>query len=256
MNEQIVRDFFEDILRLQHIKREELTQVMIDYVEGATIAKEIRRLKFYLLDKPEKDRSIILEMVMSDLFFAYYSTYQEVNTRDSDDIERSLKSMYGGVIATVHFQVAKPLRIQYSDEFMNHWRECVGFQFLLDFLADEAIYPYAQKSQIVNGVALPDELNTTRAQTYFQKALERGWFEREESGLRWNKRYPKVALAYFCIRVYCPTGTERLPEKALNNFLRENRIGNAASQITEAKKTPKWQPIIDSIFDEPTASTS
>lgn len=102
-------------------------------------------------------------------------------------------------------------------------------------------------------VPLPQELDTDRARKYIAKAIEVGYIKPTDNGYEWifgGKRGGLARLGYFIEKVYCPTNTEQLPEKAINNLFGVTRIGSAISQLHNAKKPQPWQADIDKLFDD------
>lgn len=101
-------------------------------------------------------------------------------------------------------------------------------------------------------------LNTKRARTYFQKAIDKGWMKLEEGKLSWIpicKLGGKSQLAYFLGRVYGYENSARggnignqIPEKELCALFGDMKIHNLLDQIYQAKSKQKWRSAIDEIF--------
>ena len=101
-------------------------------------------------------------------------------------------------------------------------------------------------------IKLPCELDTERARKYFVKAIKAQYIKITENGLQWvliSGRGKKASLGYFIQKVFCPSNTEDIPEKAVNKLFGVDRIGSAISQIYEAKKPQKWRDTIDKLFE-------
>lgn len=105
---------------------------------------------------------------------------------------------------------------------------------------------------------LPKAINTTRAQQFFQRAIERGYMEYEDGQFRWigvGRTAHKSQLAYFLGRVYGyrhsvsgNTGTE-FPTDELNALFGETKLYDLLVQVHTAQKTQKWRALIDDIFE-------
>lgn len=102
------------------------------------------------------------------------------------------------------------------------------------------------ESNTVEEKMLPDELNTERARKYFKRAVEAGYMTMTAQGAKWKNL--KAVLGYFVERIFCPTNTEKLPEKAINNFFGIDRIGSAITALHNGKKEQKWRAEIDKLF--------
>ena len=108
------------------------------------------------------------------------------------------------------------------------------------------------------GLPLPRSINTKRAQTYFQKAIDNGLLRLENGRFSWNqigKRGAKAQLAYFCGKVYGyepstngNAGTS-FPEEDLNELFGETRMQASLQQLHAAKKEQSWRPRIDELFE-------
>ena len=103
--------------------------------------------------------------------------------------------------------------------------------------------PEAQRSSILDTLPYPD-----RAKKYFAKAIERGWIEKDgEEHYKWVFG-SKTSLAYFCYNVFCPSGTEYLPEKKLNKLFNVNRLGAAKTSAYDLNQA--WKPTINELFKD------
>lgn len=105
---------------------------------------------------------------------------------------------------------------------------------------------------------LPKVLNTDRAQTYFQKAIDKRYMKLENGLFSWigvGGKGINSQLAYFCGRVFeyrhsttCNIGTE-FPEEELNALFGVKRLYSLLTQVHNAQKTQKWRRIIDEMFE-------
>lgn len=117
---------------------------------------------------------------------------------------------------------------------------------------------YTSEIQSESGLPLPGSLNTNRAQTYFQKAIEKGWMSLEDNKLIWlgiGARAHDSQLAYFCGRVYDykysvngNVGTE-FPKNELEELFGVRSLYSSLRQVFNAQKTQKWRACIDELFE-------
>lgn len=108
---------------------------------------------------------------------------------------------------------------------------------------------------------LPPALDTERAQTYFRRAIAKGWMSYAQGRFTWRgvtvKGY-KTQLAYFCGKVYecdysqsdrCSGNMgKHLPGEALEELFGINRIHKLLHQCYEAKSPQHWRSTIDKLF--------
>lgn len=109
-----------------------------------------------------------------------------------------------------------------------------------------------------NGLPLPKVLNTQRAQTYFQKAIDSGFIKLDCGKFSWitiGAKGGNSQLAYFCGRVFeyehsangnAGTG---FPEKELNKIFEVTRMYSSLTQVYNAKKVQPWRRKIDELFE-------
>lgn len=123
---------------------------------------------------------------------------------------------------------------------------------------DNVMYP--NKVEICNGgLPLPSGLDTQMAQTYFERAIAKGWMKLENNNkfiwLGIGKSAHSSQLAYFCGRVYgykhsvngnC--GAE-FPEAELFELFGVKRLYILLTQAHNAKKKQTWRPCIDELFE-------
>lgn len=105
------------------------------------------------------------------------------------------------------------------------------------------VEPQPEESNLM----LPEKLDTPKARKHFRDALEKGWMEKTETGFKWTQS--KVALAYFCFKIYCPNRIEQFPESTLNRLFGVNRLQSALYQMEGAAKPQKWKITIDCLFE-------
>ena len=152
-------------------------------------------------------------------------------------------------------------------EEMHRWME-EYFESDRSLLADEDDDPNTDltASAAANGqqpgdgrLPLPAELDTERAQIYFQKAIEAGWMSYSEGQFVWHGLTEKGALtqlAYFCGLVYecCYDGScngnsgKRLPAKALQKLFRIEGIHNLLKQAYTRTTIQQWRSKVDALF--------
>lgn len=108
------------------------------------------------------------------------------------------------------------------------------------------------------GLPLPSSLNTKRAQTYFQRAIDKKWLSLEANKLIWHgigANAHKSQLAYFCGQVY---GYEHsaygnkgagFPEKEIEELFGVENLYTSLRQVHNAQRKQKWRTCIDEIFE-------
>ena len=105
---------------------------------------------------------------------------------------------------------------------------------------------------------LPKSLDTQRAKTYFQKAIDNGLLKLENGKFSWiqiGNRGGKSQLAYFGGKVYGykhsingNVGTS-FPEEDLNALFGIKRMQSLLQQVYEATKKQLWRRSIDELFE-------
>lgn len=108
------------------------------------------------------------------------------------------------------------------------------------------------------GLPLSNSLNTKRAQTYFQKAIDNGLLKLENGKFSWiqiGKRGGNSQLAYFCGKVFeyehsisGNVGTS-FPEEELNELFGIKKMQSSLQQVYEAMKIQPWKRRIDELFE-------
>lgn len=108
------------------------------------------------------------------------------------------------------------------------------------------------------GLSLPRSINTKRAQTYFQKAIDNGLLKLENGKFSWiqiGKRGGNSQLAYFCGKIFeyehsisGNVGTS-FPEEELNELFGIKRMQSLLQQVYEAVKIQPWRRRIDELFE-------
>lgn len=117
---------------------------------------------------------------------------------------------------------------------------------------------YTSEIQSGSGLPLPDSLNTNRAQTYFQKAIDHGLLKIENGKFSWNTiggKGKNVQIAYFCGKVFeyihsinGNAGTS-FPEEKLNKLFGIRRMQSSLQQAYNAMKIQPWRRRIDELFE-------
>lgn len=105
---------------------------------------------------------------------------------------------------------------------------------------------------------LPKAINTERAQTYFRKAMNKGYMKRDGDAFSWigvGTKGVKSQLAYFLGLVFGyrhsvngNNGTV-FPEEELNILFNERRLYSLLTQVHNAQKEQAWRSLIDEMFD-------
>ena len=110
----------------------------------------------------------------------------------------------------------------------------------------------------INGkLPIPKSINTQRAQTYFQKAIDMGYMKCEDGKFEWigvGGRGAVSQLAYFCGVVYEYKHSEYgnrgdgFPEEELNALFGEKRLYALLTQVYSAQRKQIWRKVIDDMF--------
>lgn len=139
-------------------------------------------------------------------------------------------------------------------------------------LADTELYTTKHSQRIQNqvesamecdaiaetGLPLPSSVNTKRAQTYFQKAIDNGLLKLENGKFSWiqiGTRGGKSQLAYFCGKVFeykhSVNGNDgtSFPEEELNELFGIDRMYSLLTQVYDAGKKQSWRRRIDELFE-------
>ena len=105
---------------------------------------------------------------------------------------------------------------------------------------------------------LPKSLDTQRAKTYFQKAIDNGLLKLENGKFSWiqiGTRGGKSQLAYFCGKVFeykhSVNGNDgtSFPEEELNELFGIDRMYSLLTQVYDAGKKQSWRRRIDELFE-------
>lgn len=117
---------------------------------------------------------------------------------------------------------------------------------------------YTSETQSETGLPLPNSINTKRAQTYFQKAIDNGLLKLENGKFSWiqiGTRGGKSQLAYFCGKVFeykhSVNGNDgtSFPEEKLNELFGIDRMYSLLTQVYDAGKKQSWRRRIDELFE-------
>lgn len=109
------------------------------------------------------------------------------------------------------------------------------------------------------GLKLPKDIDTELARTVFGKAIEKGWMELlPQGGCKWldidgkGGYGSKSRLAYMLREIYTnPGGGKQFPEKALNAFFGEERLGESMRKLDDRRGgKPKGYEKTDSLFQD------
>lgn len=94
-----------------------------------------------------------------------------------------------------------------------------------------------------------DKVFTDRAKLYFEKAINKGFMEKTESGYKWMFNGGKKAgLAYFLSKVYIPNGYGDIPLTELEKLFDVIYLKQCLYGLNNTKNTKKWIAKIDTIF--------
>lgn len=143
-------------------------------------------------------------------------------------------------------------------EEMHAWME--GYFTSVESLTEEIkkILNPGSANVAQTGLPLPITLNTKRAQTYFQKAIDSGLMKLENDKFSWiqiGNKGKNSQLAYFCGLVYeykhSTSGNigTIFPDKDLESLFGIKRIYNILVQAHDAKRKQAWRRKIDELFE-------
>lgn len=125
----------------------------------------------------------------------------------------------------------------------------------LDYYQSDDKSNYSDKQE---ELSLPDNLNTKKAQTYFKKAIDKGYFKQENNKVIWvgiDKNSSDTCLAYFLGKVYGYKHSESgnigksIPDKALTIYFRVTCIQHLIRQAYKSQKVQKWRSKVDEFFE-------
>lgn len=142
-------------------------------------------------------------------------------------------------------------------ELLEEEKEVNGLkEEIWNLYSDEGDYTSETLSE--TGLPLPSSLNTKRAQTYFQKAIDKGWMIHKDDKLIWQgigERAHDSQLAYFCGKVYNyihsvngNRGAE-FPKNELKELFGVKNLYSSLRQVFNAQKIQKWRACIDELFE-------
>lgn len=126
---------------------------------------------------------------------------------------------------------------------------------LNSFYENKVTSNYSDKQE---ELSLPDNLNTMRAQTYFKKAIDKGYFKQENNKVIWvgiGNNSGDTCLAYFLGKVYGYKHSESgnigksIPDKALTIYFGVTCIQHLIRQAYKSQKVQKWRSKVDEFFE-------
>lgn len=224
---------------------------------------EVTEILSVIADNGENTQNDLLEQI----WIRKHNEYMRFDRRVDDDIIRkAVGIVFGFVVLAVdssfHPFYRYTLTQQLTEVIANHkfdgWTSTLEKIFevqLPDGWFDKFIIEDSDESE---ALPLPKVLNTSRAQKYFQKAIDNGLMKIENNKLLWTgigKKAHSSQLAYFCGRVYdyeysvngnC--GAE-FPEAELIELFGVKRLYSLLTQVHNAQRKQKWRPCIDELFE-------
>ncbi len=115
-----------------------------------------------------------------------------------------------------------------------------------------------EETEETDALRLPKPIDTERAQTYFRKAIDKGYLKYEDGEFTWigvGGKGLKSQLAYFCGKVYGYKHSEfgnkgdEFPEEELNALFGVTRLYSLLTQVYSAEKKQVWRRVIDDLFE-------
>ena len=215
----------------------------------------------------EKGEDILSEL--DNLWLRKENEYRRFDRHVSDDeIRKAVGIVFGFTILAIdssrHPFYRRKLSEQLTQIVANHqfadWAstfECIFSVPLTDGWFDAFIDEEPEED---NGrLPLPKVLNTDRAQTYFQKAIDKGYMKLKDGKVVWVGVYKKgnnSQLAYFCGKVYGYKHSingnigNTIPEKELTDYFGVKKILILINQAYNASNKQHWRTLIDELFSE------
>lgn len=175
------------------------------------------------------------------------------NAKNALDMLANESTRVGAILPTISFNyVWNKERLNTLRRLLQEWES-----------GQDAAAPDPQQDAAAqsDGLILPDELKTQKAQKTFAKAIEKGWMQLKLDGsivwLGFGNRPSKAQLAYLCAKVYGYRYTtdrgnigDRVPYEALERLFNVTRLDRATQQVFESSKPQLWRKQIDGIITE------
>lgn len=156
-----------------------------------------------------------------------------------------------------HTKLTYRLNFIIGDHDFEGWGQTLGRIFEVPF-PDGWFESFIDESCEAATLPLPPSLNTERAQTYFRKAMDKGWLKQQHGKLAWmgtGKKPNNSQLAYLCGRIYnyqySITGNigEEFPGEELERLFGVTRLYSSLTQVYNAQKKQQWRTLIDELFE-------
>lgn len=195
-----------------------------------------------------------------------YNEYRRFDRHvNEDDILKAIGIVVGFAVLALDSSTHKFYRYTLSEQLMlivashkfDGWQSTLDSIFSIP-LPDGWFDTFIDEEPEENELPIPKAINTERAQTYFQKAIDKGYMKMDGGKFVWlgvGSRGEKTQLAYFLGRIYGykhsangNKGTE-FPEQELNELFGESRLYTLLTQSHSATKTQRWKNLIDDMFE-------
>lgn len=237
--------FFSEILEIQP---KDIYGAVSEYTISNEQIEELRkgietdkeRLLFYLIDKNDKDRNILLEIIIEKLLYAYYNTRLVIKKSDKDQVNSLRKAMFlfeEAIISTI--MLSWDLKIIFDEVFINEWEaKCDYFPFG-KLLRSGKPRPFAKRS-------------ITKAKR--EPVSERSKKEKNSSKfsdlIQFENKEELLKRLHFLIDV-CSMGTDIaaiLSKATLDKYL--IRLPNKEEVNKEFKLPCTWEAIRKNLIDD------
>jgi len=223
----------------------------------------------FLSSIAEKGKAILSEL--DEIWLRKENEYRRYDRHvNGDEIRKSIGIVFGFAILAVDSSqdwfYRHTLSEQLTTVVANHkwdgWSKTLALIFSLS-LPDGWFDAFVDEEPANERIPLPKTINTERAQTYFQKAVDKGYMKFNNGQFVWIgvKKKPNGTpniseLAYFLGKVYeykhSVSGNigKRFPEDELNSLFGKTKLYNRLVQVHNAMSIQAWRQPIDDLFQE------
>lgn len=217
----------------------------------------------------EKGEDILPEVDI--LWLRKENEYRRHNRQvDEYEIRKAVGIVFGFTILAIDSSLNRFYRYTLPEQLTmvvaNHkwdgWSKTLALIFSLS-LPDGWFDAFVDEEPANERIPLPKTINTERAQTYFQKAVDKGYMKFNNGQFVWIgvKKKPNGTpniseLAYFLGKVYeykhSVSGNigKRFPEDELNSLFGKTKLYNRLVQVHNAMSIQAWIQPIDDLFQE------
>ena len=217
----------------------------------------------------DKGKGILSEL--DNIWLSKSNEYRRYDRHvDEDEIRKAVGIVFGFAILAVdssqhpffRYTLTEQLTMVIANHKFEGWSKTFEQIFSVP-LPDGWFDSFINEEPASERLSLPKAINTERAQTYFQKAIDKGYMKIDNGSFSWigvKKRpsgTPNISeLAYFLGKVYeyrhsvsGNTG-KKIPEDELNSLFGVTKLYNRLVQVHSAMNIQAWRQPIDDLFQE------